>query len=63
MSTFFFDFFTGINSKKTVINESIIEPETNTKSAQIENIKSHLTDYGFQIHESKGELKTILGAR
>jgi 3-deoxy-7-phosphoheptulonate synthase len=29
---------------------------------QIENVKDHLIEYGFQIHESKGEQKTILGA-
>ncbi|MBL1214792.1 MAG: 3-deoxy-7-phosphoheptulonate synthase [Ignavibacteriae bacterium] len=34
----------------------------NATDEQVENIKSHLINYGFQIHESKGEQKTILGA-
>ncbi len=34
----------------------------NVTDEQVENIKSHLINYGFQIHESKGEQETILGA-
>jgi 3-deoxy-7-phosphoheptulonate synthase len=34
----------------------------NATDEQVENIKSHLINYGFQIHESKGEQETILGA-
>ena len=34
----------------------------NATNEQIENVKTHLVDYGFQIHESKGVQKTILGA-
>lgn len=29
---------------------------------QIDEIKKHLEDYGFQVHESRGESKTIIGA-
>jgi len=29
---------------------------------QIADVKKHLEDYGFQVHESRGEAKTILGA-
>jgi 3-deoxy-7-phosphoheptulonate synthase len=34
----------------------------NASEAQIDDVKKHLEDYGFQIHESRGEVKTILGA-
>jgi len=34
----------------------------NVTEAQISDIKKHLEDYGFQVHESRGEAKTILGA-
>jgi 3-deoxy-7-phosphoheptulonate synthase len=34
----------------------------NVTDEQVENIKSHLINYGFQIHESKGVQETILGA-
>ncbi len=34
----------------------------NASDAQIDNVKKHLEDYGFQIHESRGVVKTILGA-
>jgi 3-deoxy-7-phosphoheptulonate synthase len=34
----------------------------NITEEQIKNIKDHLHDYGFEIHESKGVAKTILGA-
>jgi 3-deoxy-7-phosphoheptulonate synthase len=30
--------------------------------AQIDNVKQHLEEYGFKIHESRGVQKTILGA-
>jgi len=36
--------------------------ENNTSDEQIKNIKQHLEDFGFQIHESAGVQKTILGA-
>ncbi len=36
--------------------------KNNATEIEIENVKKHLEDYGFQIHESRGELKTILGA-
>jgi len=36
--------------------------KNNVTEAQIEDIKKHLEDYGFQVHESRGEAKTILGA-
>ena len=29
---------------------------------QIDDVKKHLENYGFQIHESRGEVKTIIGA-
>jgi len=29
---------------------------------QIDDVKKHLEDYGFQVHESRGETKTIIGA-
>lgn len=34
----------------------------NATDVQIEDVKKHLEDYGFQIHESRGVQKTILGA-
>jgi 3-deoxy-7-phosphoheptulonate synthase len=40
----------------------VIILKNNATEKQIENIKDHLIEYGFQIHESKGEQKTILGA-
>lgn len=40
----------------------VIILKNNATDEQIENVKEHLIEYGFQIHESKGELKTILGA-
>lgn len=40
----------------------VIILKNNATEAQIENVKAHLIEYGFQIHESKGEVKTILGA-
>jgi 3-deoxy-7-phosphoheptulonate synthase len=36
--------------------------KNNASEAQIEGVKKHLEDYGFQIHESRGEVKTIIGA-
>lgn len=40
----------------------VIILQNNATEKQIEDIKSHLIDYGFQIHESRGVQKTILGA-
>ena len=36
--------------------------KNNATEAQIDGVKKHLEDYGFQIHESRGEVKTIIGA-
>lgn len=36
--------------------------ENNATSEQVNNVKQHLEDFGFQIHESAGEQRTILGA-
>jgi len=36
--------------------------ENNATEEQVKNIKKHLEDFGFQIHESSGEQRTILGA-
>ncbi len=36
--------------------------KNNASEAQINDVKKHLEDYGFQIHESRGEVKTIIGA-
>ncbi len=36
--------------------------KNNATEVQIEDVKKHLEDYGFQIHESRGEVKTIIGA-
>jgi 3-deoxy-7-phosphoheptulonate synthase len=36
--------------------------KNNATDDQIDNVKKHLEDYGFQIHESRGVQKTILGA-
>lgn len=36
--------------------------ENKATEDQINNIKKHLEDFGFQIHESAGEQRTILGA-
>ncbi|MBK8945883.1 MAG: 3-deoxy-7-phosphoheptulonate synthase [Ignavibacteriae bacterium] len=36
--------------------------ENNATEEQIKNIKKHLEDFGFQIHESAGVQRTILGA-
>lgn len=40
----------------------VIILQNNATEEQIGNIKKHLTDFGFQIHESRGVQKTILGA-
>lgn len=40
----------------------VIILKNNATEEQIKNVKDHLIEYGFQIHESKGELKTIIGA-
>ncbi len=36
--------------------------KNNATEVQIEDVKKHLEDYGFQVHESRGEVKTIIGA-
>ena len=36
--------------------------ENNATDEQIINIKKHLEDFGFQIHESQGIQRTIIGA-
>lgn len=36
--------------------------KNNATDEQIDNVKKHLEEYGFQIHESRGVQKTILGA-
>jgi len=36
--------------------------ENNASEEQVKNIKQHLEDFGFQIHESAGEQRTVLGA-
>jgi 3-deoxy-7-phosphoheptulonate synthase len=36
--------------------------ENNATDEQIKNVKQHLEDFGFQIHESAGVQRTILGA-
>jgi 3-deoxy-7-phosphoheptulonate synthase len=36
--------------------------ENNATDEQIKNVKQHLEDFGFQIHESSGVQRTILGA-
>lgn len=36
--------------------------KNNATELQIEDVKKHLEDYGFQIHESRGVAKTIIGA-
>lgn len=36
--------------------------KNNATEEQIKNVKQHLEDYGFEIHESRGVQKTILGA-
>ena len=36
--------------------------ENNATEEQIKNVKQHLEDFGFEIHESSGVQKTILGA-
>ncbi len=36
--------------------------KNNATEEEIRDVKQHLEDYGFQIHESKGVQKTILGA-
>ncbi|MCF6270577.1 MAG: 3-deoxy-7-phosphoheptulonate synthase [Melioribacteraceae bacterium] len=36
--------------------------KNNATEAQIDDVIKHLEDYGFKIHESRGELKTIIGA-
>lgn len=40
----------------------VIILKNNASQEQIDNVKKHLEDYGFQIHESKGVQKTIIGA-
>ncbi len=40
----------------------VIILENNATEQQISNIKDHLHDFGFEIHESKGAVRTILGA-
>jgi 3-deoxy-7-phosphoheptulonate synthase len=40
----------------------VIILKNNATEEQIKNVKDHLIEYGFRIHESKGEQKTILGA-
>ena len=36
--------------------------ENNATEEQVKNVKQHLEDFGFQIHESSGVQRTILGA-
>ena len=36
--------------------------KNNATELQIDDVKKHLEDYGFQVHESRGEVKTIIGA-
>ena len=36
--------------------------KNNATEEEIKDVKKHLEEYGFQIHESKGVQKTILGA-
>jgi 3-deoxy-7-phosphoheptulonate synthase len=36
--------------------------KNNATEVQIDDVKKHLEDYGFQVHESRGEVKTIIGA-
>jgi 3-deoxy-7-phosphoheptulonate synthase len=36
--------------------------ENNATEEQVKNVKQHLEDFGFQIHESAGEQRTVLGA-
>lgn len=36
--------------------------KNNATETEIDVVKKHLEDYGFQIHESRGEVKTIIGA-
>lgn len=40
----------------------VIIVEKNATQEQIDNIKQHLLDFGFQVHESKGIEQTVLGA-
>ncbi len=40
----------------------VIILKNNATQENIDNIKNHLIDFGFQVHESKGVQKTILGA-
>lgn len=40
----------------------VIILQNSATEKEIENIKNHLLEYGFQIHESRGVQKTILGA-
>ncbi len=40
----------------------VIILEKNATQEQINNIKQHLLDFGFQVHESKGVEQTVLGA-
>ena len=36
--------------------------KNNATDEQIKDVIKHLEDYGFQIHESRGVQKTIIGA-
>jgi len=40
----------------------VIILENGATENQVNNIKQHLIDYGFQIHESEGDSRTVLGA-
>ncbi|MCF8432056.1 MAG: 3-deoxy-7-phosphoheptulonate synthase, partial [Melioribacteraceae bacterium] len=40
----------------------VVIMENNASDEQIELVKKQLEDFGFQIHESRGVQKTILGA-
>jgi len=40
----------------------VIILEKKATENQIKNIKQHLVDFGFQIHESEGDVRTVLGA-
>ncbi|MEE9432237.1 MAG: 3-deoxy-7-phosphoheptulonate synthase [Melioribacteraceae bacterium] len=40
----------------------VIILEKKATEDQIKNIKQHLVDFGFQIHESEGDARTVLGA-
>jgi len=40
----------------------VIILENHITDKQLNNIKQHLHDFGFDIHESKGDVRTVLGA-